>query len=206
EETLQMVRDTVKELVGHGKVPVCMGGEHTITMGVLRGIGRTPLLVFDAHLDLRESLMGLKLCHASWLRYSIEAGLVEKALVVGARGFCKEEVEYASNRVKYVTPIDLREGGGKEAFASFVEGAGKLYVSVDVDAFDPAYAPGVGNPEPDGLSASELFSLLEAVRSSGLVGFDVVEVSPPYDLGATSSLAAKTLFELISLSERNSRA
>lgn len=206
EETLQRVGDTVKELVSFNKVPVCMGGEHTVTAGILRGTGRTSLLVFDAHLDLRSSYMGLTLCHASWLRYAIEAGLVEDVLVVGARGFCREEMEYASKRVRYLTPIDLRKGDGEESLASFLNGVEKLYVSVDIDAFDPAYAPGVGNPEPDGLSTFEVFSILESIRSRNIVGFDVVEVSPPYDSGITSSLAAKMLFELISLSEKNSRA
>ncbi|MGQ9514247.1 MAG: agmatinase [Thermoproteota archaeon] len=204
--TLKNVRETVKDLVGSGKIPVCMGGEHTITMGVLQGTGRASLLVFDAHLDLRGAFMGLKLSHASWLRNTIEAALADKVLVVGARGFCKEEIEYASNKVEYITPLDLRNDKGKESFTSFVEDAGRLYISIDFDVFDPAYAPGVGNPEPDGLSTSEVYSLLELITSRNLIGFDVVEVSPPYDLGVTSSLAAKTLFELISLSERNSRA
>jgi agmatinase len=206
DETLQRVRETVKDLVGSGKIPVCIGGEHTVTMGVLQGIGRASLLVFDAHLDLRGTFMGLKLSHASWLRNTIEAALVDKVLVVGARGFCKEEIEYASNNAEYITPLDLRNGKGKKSFASFVKGADRLYISVDIDVLDPAYAPGVGNPEPDGLTVSELYSLLEIITSRNLIGFDVVEVSPPYDLGITSSLAAKTIFELISLTEKNSKA
>jgi len=206
EETLQSTREVVKRLVSSGKTPVCIGGEHTVTMGVLQGLRCKSLLVLDAHLDLRDLFMGLRLCHASWLRRTIDSKLIERALVIGARGFCKEELQYASGRVGYLTPSDLRSGKGRGELKTFLEEAGKLYISVDMDVFDPAYAPGVGNPEPDGLSASEVYSLLESIRSKEIVGFDAVEVAPPYDFGITSSLAGKTLFELISLCESRSRA
>lgn len=208
EESLEETREAVKRLVRSGKIPVCMGGEHTVTMGVLQGLRCKSLLVFDAHLDLRDSFMGLKLCHASWLRRSIDLKLVERALVIGARGFCKEELQYVhtSGCVGYLTPLDLRSGKGRGELETFLKEADQLYISVDMDAFDPAFAPGVGNPEPDGLSVSEVYSLLEAIRSKGIAGFDAVEVVPPYDLGVTSSLAGKTLFELISLCESRSRA
>lgn len=206
EETLHDTKEVVKRLVGSGKIPVCIGGEHTVTMGVLQGLRCKSLLVFDAHLDLRDLFMGLKLCHASWLRRTIDAKLAERALVIGARGFCKEELQDASGRVGYLTPSDLRSGKGRGEVENFLKEAGQLYISVDMDAFDPAYAPGVGNPEPDGLSVSEVYSLLESIRSKEIVGFDAVEVTPPYDFGVTSSLAGKTLFELISLCESRSRA
>jgi len=206
EEALQGAREAVGRLVGLGKIPVCIGGEHTVTMGVLQGLRCRSLLVFDAHLDLRDQFMGLRLCHASWLRRTIDAKLAERALVIGARAFCKEELQYASGRVHYITPLDLRSGKGRGELEDFLKDAGKLYISVDMDAFDPAYAPGVGNPEPDGLSVSEVYSLLESIRSGEIIGFDAVEVTPPFDFGVTSSLAGKTLFELISLCESRSRA
>lgn len=207
EETLRSTMEAVEQIVDSGKTPVCIGGEHTVTMGVLQGMkGCDSLLVFDAHLDLRDIFMGLRLCHASWLRRTIDSKLAKRALVIGARGFCKEELEYASGRVEYITPLDLRSGKGAAILDSFMKEARRLYISVDMDAFDPAYAPGVGNPEPDGLGVSEVYSLFEAIRPSGIVGFDVVEVCPPFDLGITSSLAGKTIFELISLCESGSRA
>jgi agmatinase len=203
EEVLRSTREAVEQIVSAGKVPVCIGGEHTVTLGVLQGLGGCDsLLVFDAHLDLRDAFMGLSLCHASWLRRAMDSKLAKRALVLGARGYCKEELQYASGRVDYLTPLDLRSGKGPGALLPLLSEAGRLYISIDIDAFDPAYAPGVGNPEPEGLSASEVFSLFESIRPRSIVGFDVVEVCPPYDQGATSALAGKTIFELISLCER----
>jgi agmatinase len=206
EEVLRSVKETVERLALYNKVPVCIGGEHTVTMGALQGLKCETLIVFDAHLDLRDLFMGLRLSHASWLRRTVDSGLIDRALVVGARGFCKEELEYASGKVGFLTPLDLKGEKGRSSFRAFLEEAGTLYISVDLDAFDPAYAPGVGNPEPDGLSVSEVFSLFELIQSRDVIGFDAVEVSPSYDLGTTASLAGKTLFELISLCENRFRA
>jgi len=200
-EMVNRVREVVSGIVGSGKMPVLLGGEHTVSIGAVQGSGCTSLLVFDAHLDLRAEYLGVKLNHASWLRRLIEPGNVERVMVIGVRAFCKEELEYAEGRVQYLTPLDVR-GEGRERLASWLRGSRPIYLSFDMDVFDPAYAPGVGNPEPDGLTTSEVFSLLEMLRDTEVRGFDIVEVSPPYDNGVTAVLAGKTAFELIALCEK----
>ncbi|NPA05442.1 MAG: agmatinase [Crenarchaeota archaeon] len=208
-DMVTVLRDIIASLPP--KPLVVIGGEHTVTLGVYEGLvarGLNPcILVFDAHLDLRDEYMGLKLSHATFMRRLLERHGHDRVFYVATRAVCREEIEYARrHRVRYVTPQNIRLLGTMEVSRRIQQwlnscGCDSLYISVDMDAYDPAYAPGVGNPEPGGLESWLLLGMLSSiVRSSQkrVVGIDVTEVSPPHDVGGiTSVLAAKTVVEFL---------
>ncbi|OGD53091.1 hypothetical protein A3K81_00310 [Candidatus Bathyarchaeota archaeon RBG_13_60_20] len=181
-----------------GGLPVMLGGEHTATLGALRALKPDLVLVFDAHLDLRDELFGERMCHASYLRRGYEE-LGFKALVVGARALSGEEVEYAASNpdLAYITPQQIMRGESDPAgeAAALAAGAERVYVSLDMDALDPCYAPAVGNPHPEGLSPTQLLDVVGAAVNRRLVGLDVNEVYPHYDTGQTAATAAYLLLE-----------
>lgn len=206
EVTLHRLSSVESEILAASKIPVVLGGEHTITLGAARsfpkGVG---VLCLDAHADMRDEYMGQKVMHATFLRRIIELVGPEKVVHVGLRALCREELSFLEkNGIRHFSMRDLKRHDVRED-ARLVRRAvsefGKLYVSVDMDVFDPAFAPGVGNPEPDGMWPDLCLSILTGVCDEGLVGLDVVEVSPQYDTGITGALAAKILFEAICAAE-----
>ncbi|WP_174448111.1 agmatinase [Conexivisphaera calida] len=198
---LRFVEEAVAELRDSGKSPAVVGGEHTITLASYRPFCGATLVVFDAHLDMRDEIYGLKTSHATFLRRLLESCSVE-LLHIGGRAFSDEELEFARSRgLKIYTSQDL--DGAREALSGLSR-SDSVYVSLDLDVLDPAFAPGVGNPEPGGLSSSELLQLIASLDGVSLVGFDVVELSPPYDpSGVTSAIAAKALLMLASIADRS---
>jgi agmatinase len=179
-------------------LPVMLGGEHTITLGALRALRPDLVVVFDAHLDLRDELFGESVCHATYLRRSYEE-LGFRALIVGARALSGEEVDYAASNpdLAYITPQQMRRGEADpvKAVGELAAEAERVYVSLDMDAMDPSYAPAVGNPHPEGLSPTQLLDIMEAAVNRNLVGLDVNEVYPHYDVGQTAATAAYLLTE-----------
>ncbi|NOZ88533.1 MAG: agmatinase [Crenarchaeota archaeon] len=196
------------------RLPVYLGGEHTVTLGILRGLTRIGLpeppcvVSLDAHLDMRDEYLGQRLGHANVMRRAAELVGAERIAVIGARAFAREEFDYAAASGAVVVDVAEARGGPREAARRVLKrlsaaGCGHLHLTVDMDVFDPGFAPGVGNPEPEGLAPGEAFDMIhevigEAVRSGLSVSVDVVELSPPGDCGrATSALAAKTVVEAI---------
>jgi agmatinase len=184
------------------KVPVFIGGEHTITLGVARSLPRDVAVVsFDAHLDLRDNYLGLDVSHTTFMRRINENVKPSKILEIGTRAVCKEELDYAKEaEIDYLTAHQIRKDGTNKtakAIKGLLEGYEKVYVTVDMDVLDPAFVPAVPNPEPEGLDTSTLLDLLEAVCDRKVVGFDVVEVAPHYDQGVTAIQAAKVIFEML---------
>ncbi len=175
------------------KVPILLGGEHTLSYSAVKALEPDCLLVFDAHLDLRSDYLGNEWSHACWLRRTLEEREL-KVVVYGARGYAEEELEFAREK-----DVLIARGGGW--VSHFVKGCKRLYLSVDIDVFEPSAAPGVGNPEWGGISFKEfLQALSEAVYKVPLVGMDVVEVSPPNDpSGITAALGARIVVEATAL-------
>jgi agmatinase len=198
EEMVKAVEKVAREVLGEGNVPAAIGGEHTLTMGMGRALEEdVALMVFDAHLDMRDELYGHRLSHGTFLRRLLEERRFEFVLHVGGRAAAKEEWVKAGKRAKVIDGFmeqDKRLVKVEEA----IKGFDRFYVSLDLDVLDPAYAPGVGNPEPGGLSSKELFEILYLLKGKRLVGFDVTELCPPFDSGVTSSVAAKA-FSILSL-------
>ncbi len=203
EDNLERIAKVSREIIEGGGRLILLGGEHLVTYGVMRGLLRFKpcLLYLDAHFDLRNEYLGLKLSHASTLRRIVELLGPDRVFVVGVRAFTKSELEYATKHgIRHVTPIQLRLLGLREVarrIKSWTNTCETLYLSIDMDVFDPAYAPGVSNPEADGVDPSSILDLLYMVLDKRLIGFDVVEVSPPHDVSdITSILAAKIVVEV----------
>ncbi|MFA5868394.1 MAG: agmatinase [Candidatus Bathyarchaeia archaeon] len=205
---VENIRRVVEEIKAMGKLPVMLGGEHTITLGALRALRPAAVVVFDAHLDLRDTLFDEKLCHATYLRRAHEE-LGFKLVVVAARALSGEEVKYAEEKgVTVVTAQDVKRFGVEpvlELIRDTLEGVESVYVSVDMDAVDPAEAPAVGNPSPEGITVTQLLDLITGVVDKRLVGFDLNEVSPSYDSGLTAIQAAYIVLESLYLAEKARR-
>ncbi len=201
--TLGLVEDALGELREEGRIPIMVGGEHTITLGAKRIIGDdTLLIVFDAHLDLRDEYLGSKLNHATIMRRLLEIVPGENVVFVGTRAACREELEWArKSAVKIITSRRIWLYGPGETvrrLEKMVSKADKVYVSIDMDVFDPAYAPGVGTPEPMGLDPHSVVQILTSIIGENLVGIDIVEANPLCDIGyATCALAARLIIEVV---------
>ena len=195
EACLRGVEDTINETNGF---PVMLGGEHTITLGAIRALRPELVVVFDAHLDLRDELFDERLCHATYLRRAIEETGCN-VLVVGVRALSGEEVEFAEDNehVSYITAQKcIREQDSViNHIAKTVHGDGSVYLSIDLDVLDPAYAPAVGNPHPEGVSVTCLMDMVDAVMGGHVVGLDLNEVYPHYDQGNTATTAAYVVME-----------
>jgi agmatinase len=202
DETLKRLEQVMKELLEAGKTPVLIGGEHTITLGSARAVGKNCAVIsFDAHLDLRNEYMNLKTSHTTFMRRINEQVHPQKIVEIGTRAVCKEELNYAKKAgVNYITVQQIRNDGVEktiEKVEKLLSGIKRTYLSIDMDVFDPGFVPAVQNPEPDGLCTRVFYELLNALCDRRVVAFDVVEVAPHYDNGVTAIQAAKVLFEML---------
>jgi len=210
-ETLGRVKSVCSELLDSNKIPIMAGGEHSITKSAVDALPKdTGLLSFDAHLDLRDEFLGERLSHATFMRRVSEKLGSDHIMEVGIRAFSRPELDFArKSGVTMITPQDLRETGiskTAQRIRGFLSGFSQSYVTVDIDVLDPAFAPGVGNPEPDGISTDELLTLVDASMQKNTVGFDLVEVSPQLDSGQTAAVGVKVIFEAIAaLSTRSNK-
>jgi len=210
-ETLGRVKSVCSELLDSDKIPIMAGGEHSITKSAADILPEdTGLLSFDAHLDLRDEFLGERLSHATFMRRVSEKLGSDHIMEVGIRAFSRPELDFArKSGVMMITPQDLRETGiskTAQRIRGFLSGFSQSYVTVDIDVLDPAFAPGVGNPEPDGISTDELLTLVDASMQKNTVGFDLVEVSPQLDSGQTAAVGVKVIFEAIAaLSTRSDK-
>ncbi len=210
EKTINMLDLVAKDLLIAKKMPIAIGGEHTITLGILKGLiskpEKTAIVVFDAHLDLRKEFLGLSLSHTTFMRLINETIKPAKIIEVGTRAVCKEELDYSKkNGIDYITSHKIRKKGTSEIIKEIkhtIFSYENVYISVDMDVLDPAYAPGVQNPEPEGIKTSELIDILCSLGDRRIIGFDVVEVAPIYDTGITAISAAKIILELLSSIEK----
>lgn len=195
---INVVEKIISSFYSENKFVVSLGGDHTVTLGVLKGLGEQKTLVmFDAHLDYRDEYpVGERVTHATVLRRACEWGLIEYALLIGVRGVSREEVETLEKegRAKIVYAWATEEEL-KDAFSTLNR---RIYISIDIDALDPSIAPGVSCPEPGGLTYTQLCKALSALSSFKVLGLDIVEVNPLLDINdLTSYVAAKLLSKLL---------
>jgi agmatinase len=213
EKTLERTAVVTKDLLEAGKTPVIIGGEHTITFGVVKGLGdkasKTAIVSFDAHLDLRNEFMDLKLSHTTFMRRINEEIKPSKIIEVGTRAVCKEELDYAKKTgIEFFTAQQIRKDGSQRIAEKLKEKLAKyrnVYLSVDMDVLDPAYAPAVQNPEPEGIETHTLLDILYGVCDKRVTGFDVVEIAPNYDHGVSAIQGAKTIFEILCSLEKSQK-
>ena len=200
-EMIDMVKKITTELVAKQRQLFILGGEHSITYGTYTSFPKdTGYVVFDAHYDLRDEFADIKLSHASYLRRVVEERGAENILHVGARAFVKEELEFLTeHKIKTITDKEIRDGKGPQLLKDHVSTFDTMYSSFDLDVLDPAYAPGVGNPEAVGITSRELFDMIYSLQETKVIGADIVELNPYHDNGATASLAAKIMSTLIAI-------
>ena len=201
EEMLEMVQKITTELLQRNKQLIILGGEHLITLGTYMSFPKeTGYLVFDAHYDLRNEYADIKLSHASYLRRIVEKRGAENIVHIGARAFVKEELAFLTeNKIKTISDKDIREGNGPRLIKDAISTFDKIYTSFDLDVLDPAFAPGVGNPESVGITSRELFDMIHSLGDKQIIGVDIVELNPTYDNGATASIAAKIMSTMLAL-------
>jgi len=200
-EMLQMVENITTELRKQNKQMIILGGEHLITLGSFSCFPKdTGYVVFDAHYDLRDEYADIKLSHAAYLRRLVEKRGSENIVHVGARAFVKEELAFLKdNRISTVSDKEIRDGNGIKLLQDITSTFDDIYVSLDLDVLDPAFAPGVGNPEAVGISSRELYDLVTTLQNKKIVAADIVELNPTYDNGATASMAAKMISTIIAI-------
>jgi len=200
--TREQLYQLVTDLVSSKKIPIIIGGDHSITTIALRAIsnalGKIGLLYFDAHPDFVSSMRNY---YGSVLTDSAQYIEYNKSMLIGTRAAEQEELQNAQNAgLEIVSPLDLVELGVLRIADKMVaRGAGlKKYISIDLDCIDPAFAPGVSLPSSGGLSSLDLIYLLKHAIDFGLIGLDIVEFSPDSDFNhTTSSLAARIISECI---------
>ncbi|WP_421077813.1 agmatinase [Methanothermococcus sp. Ax23] len=186
-----------KNIMEKGKIPIMMGGEHSITYPVVKAVKDVyndfVLIQFDAHCDLREEYLGNEYSHASVIRRCFD--LTKDIYQFGIRSGDKEEWEFGWENTNISMDLPTKED------IKEIKSLDKpVYITIDIDVLDPAYAPGTGTPEPCGFSTKELINSLYLFKElkDNIIGFDVVEISPHYDIGnITSIAAAKIIRELM---------
>jgi len=200
-EMLQMVENITSELKKQNKQLIILGGEHLITLGSFTCFPKdTGYVVFDAHYDLRDQYADIKLSHAAYLRRIIEKRGSENIVHVGARAFVKEELVFLKeHNISTVSDKEIRDGNGPKLLKDITSTFDNIYLSIDLDVLDPAFAPGVGNPEAVGISSRELYDLVTTLQNKKIVSADIVELNPTYDNGATASMAAKMISTIIAM-------
>ena len=200
-EMLRMVENITAELRKQNKQMIILGGEHLITLGSFSCFPKdTGYVVFDAHYDLRDQYADIKLSHAAYLRRLVEKRGPENIVHVGARAFVKEELAFLKdNKIRTVSDKEIRDGNGPKLLQDITSTFDSLYLSLDLDVLDPAFAPGVGNPEAVGISSRELYDLVTTLQNKKIVAADIVELNPTYDNGATASISAKMISTIIAM-------
>lgn len=202
EENARRIAAAVGGLRARGILPVCLGGDHSVTAAILPAFADTPLhlVQIDAHMDFADQIQGAAETHASPMRRARELAHVRTLTQVGIRSIVSSPADYAAahaagNRI--VTTPEVRASPGADWWGGL---AGPAYLTIDIDAFDPAVAPGTGFAEPDGLTFADVARLIRSLaRRVPIVGVDLVEVCPYLDPSRrTAVLAARTILEALS--------
>ncbi|MBE0449486.1 MAG: agmatinase [Clostridia bacterium] len=198
EKSLQIIEDTTTEILTAGKKPFLIGGEHLVSLGSIRAAYKKypnmKLLHFDAHADLRDQYMGEPLSHSAVIRRSWDFMGDGTIFQFGIRSGERAEFEWAKSHTHL-------EKFGYETLKSVVDSIGSddpVYITIDLDVFDPSIFSGTGTPEPGGLFFSDMIKILKTITGLNIIGADVVELSPHYDqTGVSTATACKVIRELM---------
>jgi agmatinase len=198
EEAVDAIADTIADAAALARLPVMLGGEHTVTLGGFRGIKRVHpdalLVQLDAHADLRESYEGRALTHATWAYSAATEFGFDSLVQLGIRSGSREEWPRARETAWSSRSLELPES----IRARFADRP--VYLTVDIDVLDPSTAPGTGCPEPGGATFTELETFLHGLAGLRVVAVDVVEVAPALDPSEiTAAAAAKIVRDAVLL-------
>lgn len=199
-----------RPLFAAGLIPIFLGGDHSVSLPLLRAAaaahGPVALIQFDSHGDLWPGYFGGKDTHGTPFRRAVEAGLLDTArsCQIGLRGsvYGEEDIDMSRQLFEVVTAVELHTIGIPETIRRIRQrvGSGPVYLTFDIDFIDPAFAPGTGTPEVGGFNGAQCLQLLRGLAGLNFIGFDLVEVMPAYDPAhITSLLAANLVYEFIAL-------
>jgi agmatinase len=212
EKTVGQIAERLEPILRAGTRTLCLGGDHTIVLGELRAHaavhGPLGLVLLDAHADVWDRYVGERYYHGSPFRRAFEEGLLDpsRSLLAGMRGslYGPDDVAMPKDLGFEVIPCEELVTLTAEEYGARARsrtGEGPLFLSFDIDVLDPAFAPGTGTPEAGGLSTREALGFIRSLRGLKFSGYDVVELSPPYDgPGVPTAVAASNVaFELLTL-------
>jgi len=210
DDTFKRISSQLNEVFDASARALCVGGDHSILLPILRSVhkkfGPSCLVQFDAHNDTWGGYFGSPHSHGTPVRRAVEEGLLLKnhVLQVGLRGqvYSRDDFEFGKKHGFHVITSEEFHRQGLAPVAKILKRfRGKpLYLTLDIDIVDPAFAPGTGTPQVGGLSSIQILELVRSLKGQSLVSADVVEVSPPYDNGEiTSLLAANLMYEILCL-------
>jgi guanidinobutyrase len=208
-DSLRIISDSYDAILNYDAMPLAIGGDHSITLPILRAMARrhgpVALVHVDAHADVNDHMFGEKEAHGTVFRRAHEEGLIQpaKTYQIGLRGTGYSADDFAEAAGWGFQQHLAQALWGRDLSALGREirddiGDAPVYVTYDIDSLDPAYAPGTGTPEIGGLTTPQAMQLIRALRGLNIVGGDLVEVSPPYDTtGNTALTGANILFEML---------
>lgn len=209
-KSIDLIEEHYRECLLNDVIPVSVGGDHTITLPILRAIadkhGPVAMVHVDAHADINDLMFGERIAHGTIFRRAIEEGLIDtsKMTQIGLRatGYSADDFDWSRRQgVRVVTGEECwykSLAPLMQEVRAVIGDSTPTYLSFDIDGLDPSVAPGTGTPEPAGLTASQGLEIIRGCFGLNLVGCDLVEVSPPYDTtGNTALLAANLLFEML---------
>lgn len=197
----EIVFNEVKKFAKDKKFSIIIGGEHSLTPPIIKALSefnKFSVISIDAHLDFREEYLNQKNSHACAMRRVADIINARNVFPIGIRSFTKEEkIDAKKLKLHYTTSFEIIENGIEKVVKQVLKKCkDKIYLTLDMDGFDFCYAPGVGTPEPYGLSPYEFKKIVE-LTAKKLIGFDIVEVCPPYDNGNTCALASRIIRDVI---------
>lgn len=197
DEMVQSVEAEARSIVSAKKFPLFIGGEHSISPPVVKAFGEISVITIDAHLDFRDKYQGLKNSHACAHRRIVDHVGKGNAFAFGVRAISADE---ELDEALFADAFRIHKEGTEKVFEEMLSKLKRkpIYLSLDIDGIDPAYAPGTGTPEPFGLTPWDVRYIINRVGDR-LVGFDVVEICPPYDNGNTSILGARMMREVMAV-------
>ncbi|CAJ1084522.1 agmatinase%2C mitochondrial [Xyrichtys novacula] len=209
KDTCKRIREAYRQILATGCIPLTMGGDHTIAYPILQAVaekhGPVGLVHVDAHADTSDVILGERIGHGTPFRRCVEEGLLDckRVVQIGLRGPGYSPDSYSWSREQGFRVVQAEECWFKSLTPLMAEvraqmGSGPVYLSFDIDALDPGFAPGTGTPEIAGLTPIQGVEIIRGCRGLNLVGCDLVEVSPPYDTTGTTALTgANLLFEML---------
>ena len=208
-DSVRLIEQFYNPIFEAGCIPLTLGGDHTLTLPILRAAqkhhGPLGLIHIDAHADINDEMFGEKIAHGTTFRRAFEEGLLNPKRVaqIGLRGSGYSADDFDWSREHGFRVVQAEECWHRSLEPLIAEirdklGEGPVYLSFDIDALDPSLAPGCGTPEMGGLTGSQALELVRGCRGLQLIGCDLVEVSPPYDpSGNTALIGANLLFEML---------
>ena len=195
EDMFSEIEFSVSPAIKNNKFTVAVGGEHSVTAPIVKTYGKVSVISIDAHLDSRDEFMGSPHSHACVMRRCSEYVGIDSTFVLGVRSVSNEELE-RDDVIPHLSSYGIMEIGIEKAIRKALDSVRneKIYLTIDIDGIDPAFAPGTGTQEPFGLMPMDVKKVINEIGGR-LVGMDVVEISPPYDHGGVTSVLGARLIK-----------